>query len=57
MDMSTQVQILDEVVYISPCTNTHRKDMNSSILHSTIGKQCERFVFLIFLRQPVEENI
>ena len=38
MDTATQVQILDEAVYISHCTNTLRNRMNQNILPPTKGK-------------------
>ena len=38
MDLMNQVQILDEVVYISLGANTIVKGMNPSLLTSAMGK-------------------
>ena len=38
MKLETQDQVLDKAVSISPCTNTLRKDMNSSFLPPAIDK-------------------
>ena len=37
-ELATQIQILDEAVCISLCTNPLGKDMNPSVLSPAIGK-------------------
>ena len=38
MEWTAQVQILGEVVYISVCSNAHKKGINSSIISPAMGK-------------------
>ena len=43
MDTVTQVQILDEAVWISHCANTFGKGMHTHILPHAMGKQTGLF--------------
>ena len=53
IELVTRVQIVDEAVCISLCTNTLKKGMNSSALLSAVGKLKGRLGSLALVKQPV----
>ena len=50
MDLAIQVQILDDAICISLCTNALGKGMNPSVLSQTTGKIVGQTVFFIFCK-------